>query len=268
MKKVCIVIAVMFFSTILYNSLAMAGEAHGGNGYVVQLPQNPAKNPRLNQVNPLPQQWGIFLPSITQISAFQFVPYDSSTIVSVSTTDNMRYRTAGGYFLRSSLNLPSGVKIEGIEIYGCDDNPATDLSGDIYAWVVACTSGVCTWYGDVLTQGQPGCDYFYYDLSTADLTVDNYVTNYFIEVRLSANDDSNRFQNFNVYYSRQVSPAPQTATFNDVPTTHPFFRFIEALNASGITAGCGGGNFCPDAPLTRGQMAVFLSTALGLYWPF
>jgi hypothetical protein len=35
---------------------------------------------------------------------------------------------------------------------------------------------------------------------------------------------------------------------------------------SGITAGCGGGNYCLDAALTRGQMAVFLSKALGLHF--
>ncbi len=70
-----------------------------------------------------------------------------------------------------------------------------------------------------------------------------------------------------VRYQLQVSPAPGTATFNDVPTSHPFFQFVEALAASGITAGCGGGNFCPDNPLTRGQMAVFLSIALGLHFP-
>ncbi len=64
-----------------------------------------------------------------------------------------------------------------------------------------------------------------------------------------------------------MSPAPATASFTDVPTSHPFFPFVEALTASGITAGCGGGNYCPDDPLTRGQMAVFLSTALGLHWP-
>jgi hypothetical protein len=33
-----------------------------------------------------------------------------------------------------------------------------------------------------------------------------------------------------------------------------------------FTAGCGGGNYCPDAPLTRGQMAAFLSKALGLHF--
>ena len=37
----------------------------------------------------------------------------------------------------------------------------------------------------------------------------------------------------------QVSPAPAAASFGDVPPSHPFFQFIEALTASGITAGCG-----------------------------
>jgi len=52
-----------------------------------------------------------------------------------------------------------------------------------------------------------------------------------------------------------------------VPTGHPFFQFIEALAAAGITGGCGNGNYCPDNPVTRGQMAVFLAKALGLHWP-
>jgi hypothetical protein len=52
-----------------------------------------------------------------------------------------------------------------------------------------------------------------------------------------------------------------------VPVGHPQLQFVEALVAAGITAGCGGGNFCPDAPVTRGQMAVFLAAALGLHFP-
>jgi hypothetical protein len=71
-----------------------------------------------------------------------------------------------------------------------------------------------------------------------------------------------------VFWRRQVSPAPATPTFNDVPANDGAFQFIEAVVASGVTAGCGGGNYCPDAPLTRRQMAVFLSKALGLHWPF
>ena len=45
-----------------------------------------------------------------------------------------------------------------------------------------------------------------------------------------------------------MSPAPATATFpNDVPTSHPFFQYIEALSASGITAGCGTGGTAPTS---------------------
>lgn len=70
-----------------------------------------------------------------------------------------------------------------------------------------------------------------------------------------------------ITWHRQVSPPPATPTFGDVPTSHPFFQYVEALAASGITAGCGGGDYCPDSPVTRGQMAVFLAKALGLHWP-
>jgi hypothetical protein len=57
------------------------------------------------------------------------------------------------------------------------------------------------------------------------------------------------------------------AAFGDVATDAPYLRLVEALAASGITGGCGGGNFCPNSPLTRAQMAVFLATALGLHDP-
>ena len=43
-----------------------------------------------------------------------------------------------------------------------------------------------------------------------------------------------------------------------------FADWIEELATEGITGGCGGGNYCPDAPNTRGQMAVFLVKTFGL----
>jgi hypothetical protein len=58
--------------------------------------------------------------------------------------------------------------------------------------------------------------------------------------------------------------APAVQSFGDVPPGHAFYRFIELMRASGITGGCGGGNFCPDNPVTRGQMAVFLAQVMGL----
>jgi streptogramin lyase len=54
-------------------------------------------------------------------------------------------------------------------------------------------------------------------------------------------------------------PPPATGTvFNDVPASHPFAAWIESLAGFKITGGCGSGNYCPENPVTRGQMAVFL----------
>ena len=54
-------------------------------------------------------------------------------------------------------------------------------------------------------------------------------------------------------------PPPATGTlFQDIPAGHWAARWIEQLAADGVTSGCGGGNFCPDAPLTRAELAVLL----------
>ncbi len=41
----------------------------------------------------------------------------------------------------------------------------------------------------------------------------------------------------------------------------PYEREINALAAAGITVGCADGSFCPDEPVSRGQMASFLARA-------
>jgi hypothetical protein len=46
--------------------------------------------------------------------------------------------------------------------------------------------------------------------------------------------------------------------FLDVPPADPFHDFVNTVARNGITAGCGGGNYCPGAAVTRAQMAVFL----------
>jgi hypothetical protein len=64
-------------------------------------------------------------------------------------------------------------------------------------------------------------------------------------------------------------PPCTTASFTDVPCASPFAAWVQELVARGITAGCGGGLYCPTNPVTRGQMAVFLTKtfALALYGP-
>ena len=56
-----------------------------------------------------------------------------------------------------------------------------------------------------------------------------------------------------------INPAP---TFTDVPSDHWAYSHIESHAASGITSGCGNGIYCPNDPVTRAQMAVFLKRGI------
>jgi len=60
------------------------------------------------------------------------------------------------------------------------------------------------------------------------------------------------------------TPPAAVGLFNDVPASNGFAKWIEELAHRGITAGCGGGNYCPNLSITRGQMAVFLTATFGL----
>jgi uncharacterized repeat protein (TIGR01451 family) len=64
-------------------------------------------------------------------------------------------------------------------------------------------------------------------------------------------------------YGAAHVPPPCTGIFGDVACPGGFAAdWIEELAGEGITGGCGGGNYCPDSPVTRAQMAVFLLKAL------
>jgi len=60
-------------------------------------------------------------------------------------------------------------------------------------------------------------------------------------------------------------PPPATGTvFTDVPAGAFGAAWIERLAAEGVTAGCGGGKYCPAAPTQRGQMATFVVRTFSL----
>ena len=59
-------------------------------------------------------------------------------------------------------------------------------------------------------------------------------------------------------------PPDCVGTFPDVPCPSPFANWIEQLAAENVTGGCGGGNYCPLSPNTRGQMAVFITRTFHL----
>jgi hypothetical protein len=53
----------------------------------------------------------------------------------------------------------------------------------------------------------------------------------------------------------------QNPYFTDVPSDHWAFDYIQKLKELGVTTGCGSGQYCPQAEVTRDQMAAFLGRA-------
>ncbi len=212
-----------------------------------------------------PAEWGVDEPTLYRVSAMGFAPL-SSTQQYESVNGGKRCLGSTCSF-GSALPLPSGVLITAITLEACDSDTTSVVTLSLYE----CEGGAspaCTLVGSADT-GIPyelGCGYYGGDPLPSPVTVENNAMTYWLEAQ--SNGANVEFRSATVWYQRQVSPAPLVATFNDVPTSHPQFRFIEALSQSGITAGCGAGSFCPDATVTRAQLAVFLAKALGLHWPF
>src|SRR5205085_419100 len=50
---------------------------------------------------------------------------------------------------------------------------------------------------------------------------------------------------------------PSTPYFDDVPASHPRFRYVQQLKFLGVTTGCSPTLFCPDDPILNYQAAIF-----------
>ncbi len=59
-------------------------------------------------------------------------------------------------------------------------------------------------------------------------------------------------------------PACGAPMYSDVPASSLFCPWIEELTRRGVVTGCGGGAYCPTAPVSREQMSVFLTVTFGL----
>jgi S-layer family protein len=198
--------------------------------------------------------------------------------------DGYLYNSVPGafsYYL-APLPLPEGALIEQICLYAND----SDTGAFQYAQAYLTATKLVPGGESPATLQIPGASV----QSSSDIGYGYYCTDplsYTLRGRLDVDGDGNLdaavhyltlylpaasqnalgFGGVRITWKRQVTPPPGTPTFADVPPSDPAFQYIEALVASGITAGCGDGTtYCPDANLTRRQMAVFLAKALGLHW--
>lgn len=184
------------------------------------------------------------------------------------------FNTSGGEnFADAQVDFPNGATLQFLRSWFIDTNAGANQDLEVFLFedcqpTLGAGVPVFTTLGSVISSGSPG------EGSVAIAFPANTVANtrdcvYTLRARFGPSlggPGNNTLQLYKarVQWFRTVSPAPAVATFSDVPTGHPFFRFVEALVSTGITAGCGGGNFCVNSPITRGEMAVFLSVALGL----
>lgn len=203
------------------------------------------------------------------------------------------YRHQGfGYLFNSGLEtpefwapvfLPSGAGIGSLGLYAWDNN----ASGTVHAHLVRytgigsyCPSGSLCIPGappsgetiaTVETSGSIGHVYVpsnpLFPLHTVNNNVPSGGGFYAVLVFFAGFDDL-AWKGVDIWWKRQISLAPGTASFTDVPTNAHFFAEIEAMKAAGITAGCTATHFCPESTVTRRQMAAFLARALGLYWQY
>ena len=156
--------------------------------------------------------------------------------------------------------LPSGALITEVQWDICDADGGTSPN---LITVLVNRLGESAGGSGFNQQIAAGCSSIVQDVSGSNLVVSNTGTH--LDLLISVTDPVDIVGAL-VGYKLQVSPAPATATFGDVPTSDFGFQYVEALAASGVTGGCGGGNYCPDSPVTRRQMAIFLAKALGLQW--
>ena len=185
--------------------------------------------------------------------------------------------TNGSLYL-APLRLPDGAEITQMCLYARNEEADVDLVQAGMQWVKLVPGGASPGEAGVPGSGVSASFNFGYGVvctdpmayvfhDDADPDHDGALDHlsHRVDVLIFAGSTA-AFGGVRIVWHRQVAPPPASATFGDVPTDALFFPYIEALAASAITGGCGGGNYCPDAPLTRGQMAVFLAKALGLHW--
>jgi hypothetical protein len=223
------------------------------------------------QNTPVPDSWGTASASQLVHAGNDFRGRISTYAYNTATGQRDVVFTGGDTFADATIVLASGSILEGTRFW-VNDTLATDMGLFLLQTclpVAGPGSPAVTILGTGSSVGAGGNQSIVVAAvgppAAPVVVIDNNACIYWVRVRMDA---GHVLQKARSQYHLQVSPAPAAATFPvDVPTTHPFFRFVEAMAASGLTGGCGPGSFCPDDPVTRGQLSVFLASALGLHYP-
>jgi len=156
----------------------------------------------------------------------------------------LQYNGVSGHFtiaaVRAPTNLTAAAQTSKWIRLSWQDNSATETGFEIQRKTGAGgTFGALTTVGPISSYDDKSC-------------LNN--TTYYYRVR-----------SYNAYGSSAWSneAGATTARFDDVPNTSYYYPYVEAIVREGIATGCSVNPplFCPDAPLSRGVMAVYLCLA-------
>jgi len=200
--------------------------------------------------------------SQTTVSALAFYPGFSSEPYSTSGSLGRFGETNRDEHFHAPLDLPSGVVIDFIALNNFNDGTPNVMDLTLL-W--RNENGAL---GTVATIGNTGHGSWQTDFGATPLNhLYDLAAPLILDVEITSSPNLQFFGNARVGRHRSVSNPPVSAYFGGVPMNHPFFQSISALYYSGITGQADPPLYCPDSPVTRGQMTVFLAKALGLNWP-
>lgn len=209
--------------------------------------------------------WGTKDRILSHIDFTQFLTTSSKISYETSGSGTYGlYNPAGIGTYLAVAHIPSGALLTYAELDYCDSSDIAEVSLLVQD---------CNFHGNDCEQlafldsfdGPQGCSLV--TKAVSGYTMDNNARQIVLFASTTGGDETVLLGGVYLGYQLQLSAAPLAPTFGDVPTSHTYYRAIEALASSGITGGCGHGNFCPSQNVTRGEMAAFLARAFGLHFP-
>ena len=251
-------IGVVAITSFCFTS-ALADEVNNPSGVQVQSGNGSMAPQPLGDLEPEDGSFGTNY-QYTWIAYSDFTP--AASTVTFSRTSGYIYRTGGGdIYFWAPIHLPSGAYLYYAQVFYYDND-----SGAVYAYIYRTTPYTTdTSLTSCSSSGTPG--YSYCVLYPYE-TIRNGDSMYNVYVGLSNATINLRFTGVRLFWARQIHTG-LSHPFNDIGSLPSLWQnSIAALYQSGITSGTSSNTYSPNAYVTRGQMAVFLAKALGLYWSY
>jgi len=202
----------------------------------------------------------------TWIAAQEFDPMDSGITWNRGPIGigSFRCRTGGGnLWFDAPIRLPSGARLSIMRLFYLDN-----AAGNVTLWLhrtrVSETPGVAAsvaQLGPLISSGGG-----YGNVAGAyNQIIANRLNIYSARLNIGTGVC---VIGVRLFWNRQIRTGLSHPFIDLGGLNATFINSIAAMAQSGITVGTSPVTFSPNNPVTRGQMAVFLARALGLYWAY